>query len=91
MQCRNCAVETTAAASSRRAFIAGFACVAVTPVTASAQANGPVVAEDERFMRIALEEARKSDFPFGAVIVRDEKRELRAPRKRRGSKSAAKR
>ena len=28
-------------------------------------------ADDERFMRIALDEARQADFPFGAVIVRD--------------------
>jgi tRNA(adenine34) deaminase len=28
-------------------------------------------AEDERFMRVALEEARLADFPFGAVIVRE--------------------
>jgi tRNA(Arg) A34 adenosine deaminase TadA len=28
-------------------------------------------ADDERFMRIALDEARQGDFPFGAVIVRD--------------------
>src|SRR5262249_4081820 len=28
-------------------------------------------AEDERFMRIALDEARQADFPFGAVIVRE--------------------
>jgi len=27
--------------------------------------------DDERFMRIALDEARQADFPFGAVIVRD--------------------
>jgi tRNA(Arg) A34 adenosine deaminase TadA len=27
--------------------------------------------EDERFMRIALDEARQADFPFGAAIVRD--------------------
>jgi tRNA(adenine34) deaminase len=27
--------------------------------------------EDERFMRMALDEARQGDFPFGAVIVRD--------------------
>jgi tRNA(adenine34) deaminase len=28
-------------------------------------------ADDERFMRIALDEARQGDFPFGAIIVRD--------------------
>jgi tRNA(Arg) A34 adenosine deaminase TadA len=28
-------------------------------------------AEDERFMRMAIEEARQADFPFGAVIVRE--------------------
>src|SRR5207302_9332666 len=27
--------------------------------------------EDEHFMRLAIEEARQGDFPFGAVIVRD--------------------
>ncbi|HYS86199.1 MAG TPA: nucleoside deaminase [Bradyrhizobium sp.] len=30
-----------------------------------------VATEDERFMRLAIEEARQADFPFGAVIVRD--------------------
>ena len=27
--------------------------------------------DDKQFMRIAIEEARRADFPFGAVIVRD--------------------
>jgi tRNA(adenine34) deaminase len=31
----------------------------------------PATADDEMFMRIALDEARRGDFPFGAVIVRD--------------------
>ncbi len=30
-------------------------------------------AEDVRFMRIALDEARRGDYPFGAVIVKDGK------------------
>jgi tRNA(Arg) A34 adenosine deaminase TadA len=37
-----------------------------TPVASSAAS-----AEDEWFMRIALDEARQADFPFGAVIVRN--------------------
>jgi tRNA(Arg) A34 adenosine deaminase TadA len=64
---------------SRRAIVAGFACVAAAPVAAAAQAvkplpvppPSPAVAEDQRFMRMAIEEARQADFPFGAVIVRD--------------------
>jgi tRNA(Arg) A34 adenosine deaminase TadA len=31
--------------------------------------EGPATAEDEKFMRLALEEAALGDFPFGAVIV----------------------
>jgi tRNA(adenine34) deaminase len=30
-------------------------------------------AEDQAFMRLALDEARRGDYPFGAVIVRDDK------------------
>jgi tRNA(adenine34) deaminase len=41
---------------------------ATLPLPSVAQAAS---AEDERFMRIALEEARLGDFPFGAVIVRE--------------------
>jgi tRNA(adenine34) deaminase len=56
---------------SRRSFIVGFACVAVSPAGLVAAAPNPTSADDERFMRIALEEARQGDFPFGSVIVRD--------------------
>jgi tRNA(adenine34) deaminase len=56
---------------SRRSFVAGFACSAVLPVAARAKAGDPASAEDLSFMRMALEEARQADFPFGAVIVRD--------------------
>jgi tRNA(Arg) A34 adenosine deaminase TadA len=53
--------------------IAGLACtaaafVAVTPSVAAA-ADAAVLADDVRFMRMALAEARRADFPFGAVIV----------------------
>jgi len=29
--------------------------------------------KDEEFMKIAIEEAKKGDYPFGAVIVKDDK------------------
>jgi len=56
---------------SRRTFVAGFTCAAVFPAAAHAQGGGPASAEDIRFMRMAIEEARQADFPFGAVIVRE--------------------
>lgn len=58
---------------SRRSFVTGMAGAAVGSAFApSLLAAVPVPArpEDERFMRIALEEARGADFPFGAAIVR---------------------
>src|SRR5215471_20232115 len=66
--CPHCA-ET---APTRRTVITGLAAVATLPATASLAAP-PSVADDERFMRIAIAEARLADFPFGAVIVRDGK------------------
>jgi tRNA(Arg) A34 adenosine deaminase TadA len=51
--------------------VAGFTCAAVFPAAAHAQGGGPASAEDIRFMRMAIEEARQADFPFGAVIVRE--------------------
>src|SRR5262245_57223103 len=33
--------------------------------------SGAANADDVRFMRMAIDEARQADFPFGAVIVRD--------------------
>ena len=62
--CPHCAANRP----SRRAVVTAFAAAAiVTPTLASAEP----APDDERFMRIALDEARRADFPFGAVIVRD--------------------
>jgi tRNA(adenine34) deaminase len=55
---------------SRRSFIAGSACTIVHATSVAAQVDR-ATAEDERFMLMALDEARQADFPFGAVIVQD--------------------
>jgi len=54
---------------SRRSVIAGLVCVAMMPPVSAAFAATPSKTEDERYMRIALAEAKRADFPFGAVIV----------------------
>jgi tRNA(adenine34) deaminase len=55
---------------SRRSVLTALAAAAIAPLAAPAAA---AATEDERFMRIAIAEARRADFPFGAVIVRDGK------------------
>jgi len=55
---------------SRRGIITALASAAVSSLGLSAAATD-ASADDERFMGIALDEARQADFPFGAVIVRD--------------------
>src|SRR5262245_16637152 len=57
--------------SDRRAFIIGLASVWASPTLAFAAPTEPTAAEDERFMRVAIAEAKRGDFPFGAVIVRE--------------------
>ena len=70
MRChQHCASRDVVA--SRRAFIAGIACTALVPSAALAQLSGPGSDVDVQFMRMAIEEARQGDFPFGAVMVRD--------------------
>jgi tRNA(Arg) A34 adenosine deaminase TadA len=49
--------------------MAGFACAAVLP--GAPRAAPAASAADVAFMRMAIDEARQADFPFGAVIVRD--------------------
>ncbi|WP_325606292.1 nucleoside deaminase [Pseudorhodoplanes sp.] len=58
---------------TRRFVIAGLGATALGAGRAFAADKAPPSAADERFMRMALEEARRADFPFGAVIVRDGK------------------
>jgi tRNA(adenine34) deaminase len=69
---KNCA-QCATALPSRRAVVAALATAAVLPTISPMCAAAAVTssAEDERFMRMALAEARRGDFPFGAVIVRD--------------------
>ncbi len=59
-----------ATAPTRRSVITGLAAAAVVPA-AAAPAAAESSSEDERFMRMAIAEARRADYPFGAVIVRD--------------------
>jgi|SRR5215471_1768876 len=59
----------TVSLHTRRGVITVLASAAVLPPDLSAAAEAS--ADDERFMRVALEEARQGDAPFGAVIVRD--------------------
>ena len=64
------ASDRTSALHSRRAIVAALgaaATLAAAPPVAAADAS----AENQRYMRMALDEARQADFPFGAVIVRD--------------------
>src|SRR6516165_12654770 len=56
---------------SRRGIITALTSAAVLLPSARLVAAADATADDERFMRIALDEARQADFPFGAVIVRD--------------------
>jgi tRNA(adenine34) deaminase len=68
---KHCACRDAIVAPSRRVLLAGLAAGAISPAVAHAQAGGSSSSEDVRFMRMALDEARQGDFPFGAVIVRD--------------------
>ena len=54
---------------SRRSVIAGSIGIAGVAAASPLYAAEPATADDERFMRMAIEEARRADFPFGAVIV----------------------
>jgi len=72
MNCRDdqCNSIPTVSPHSRRGIIIALASAAILPPGLSVAATD-ASADDERFMRIALDEARQGDAPFGAVIVRD--------------------
>src|SRR5262249_42581262 len=66
--CPHCA----AMVPTRRGALAALGGAATTLIAAPLAATGaPAPADDEKFMRMAIAEARQADFPFGAVIVRD--------------------
>ena len=64
------ASDPTGVLHSRRAIVTALGAAAML-AAARPVAAADASAEDERFMRMALDEARQADFPFGAVIVRD--------------------
>jgi tRNA(adenine34) deaminase len=70
-----CTSRSATSLVSRRTIVGALASVAaLTPVRYGAAAAGAADSrspDDEKFMRLALAEARQGDFPFGAVIVRD--------------------
>jgi tRNA(adenine34) deaminase len=59
----------------RTLLTGGAAAVALAAVTARAERaaarSSPAQPDDTRFMQMAIDEAAKADFPFGAVIVRN--------------------
>jgi tRNA(adenine34) deaminase len=71
MNCRDdcCAARVSPLVPSRRSMIIGVSSAALLSASRATAATD-VSADDERFMRLALEEARRGDYPFGAVIVR---------------------
>ncbi|HUC49114.1 MAG TPA: nucleoside deaminase [Xanthobacteraceae bacterium] len=81
MTCRDDHASHHATAElNRRAVVAALASAATlsftqlsTPDARAEAGAGTASAEDVRFMKIALNEARRGDYPFGAVIVKDGK------------------
>jgi tRNA(adenine34) deaminase len=87
MTCHDhCTPHAETSALNRRAVVAALASAAALSVTqlsaphvhaeagaSTASTQTPATANDVRFMKLALDEARRGDYPFGAVIVKDGK------------------
>ena len=80
MACHDdCPSREASSILNRRSIVTALASTTALSVTqlfapdahAEAGASTTASAEDVRFMHIALDEARRGDYPFGAVIVRD--------------------
>jgi tRNA(adenine34) deaminase len=68
--CQHCAAKIP----SRRVTLGALAGAATILIAAPLRAmvtSAPASPDDEKFMRMAIEQARLGDFPFGTVIVRD--------------------
>jgi len=68
-----CGCGRTHTLSTRRSVLRTLACAVAAGPFFAATAAAQFTADDERFMRMAIEQARIADFPFGAVIVKDGK------------------
>lgn len=56
---------------NRRDLMIGASGAAVVALAAPGSSLAAADPNDERFMRMAIQEARQGDFPFGTVIVRE--------------------
>ena len=70
----HCDENCAAYRPDRRAVVTALAGISLlaesSPAETRTASAAPATAEDEHFMRMAIAEARRADFPFGAVIVR---------------------
>jgi tRNA(Arg) A34 adenosine deaminase TadA len=60
----------------RRTLLKGGATLVAATIAVAREGHArlaPVLPEDARFMELAIDQAAKAEFPFGAVIVKDNK------------------